>query len=286
MELRVTKADGEQELFEIEKLRSSLARTGVTEHIQDRVIEHVRKELYDGIETKKIYAHAFALLKKWEAPHVAARYSLKRAVFDLGPSGFPFEQFVAALLRTEGWQTHTDVQLYGKCAPHEVDILAERDGVRAGIELKFHNNLGVKTDLKDALYVYARFEDLKNAPNPKDRVTEGWLVTNTRLTKNATRYGRCSGLTMIGWDYPHEHGIEDMIERSGVHPLTCLVSLSSKEKQALLAQKIVLCSALTQRPEILESAGVRPGSVDAVLAEARTLCEPTYVRQPVLQQAV
>lgn len=271
----VTKADGDREPFDADKLRESLRRAGVSDEQEAKVVAHVTQHIHDGTSTRNIYAHAFEYLRdSFDAP-VAARYSVKRAVFDMGPSGYPFEQFVGALLHGQGY-THirTGVALTGKCAPHEVDVVARKGERRVGVEVKFHNTPGVKTDLKDALYVYARFEDLKEAPQEDDRVTEGWLVTNTRFTRNAVRYGRCVGLTMFGWDYPRGEGILGLIESSGVHPVTCLTTLSPSEKRHLLDQNIVLCKQIKENPALLRDLGASPQHVDQILHEASQLCTP------------
>src|SRR3989344_5788600 len=208
----ITKADGEQEPFDPAKLETSLERAGASSTARARIAARVTRELHPGITTEEIYRRAYEILRKEESPPVAARYSIKRAVFDLGPSGFPFEQFFAEVLRAHGWNTRTGVALTGRCAPHEVDVLAEKKGRRVGIEAKFHNEPGGKTDIKDALYVHARYEDLKNSPEASSRVDEGWLVTNTRFTRNAIRYAQCSNLTLIGWDYPRSRNLLSLIE--------------------------------------------------------------------------
>ena len=267
----ITKADGEQEPFDSSKLDSSLARAGASEQIRARVLIHVEQELKPNMTTEEIYRHAFEILRREESAPVAARYSIKHAVFALGPSGFPFEQFLAEILRAHGWIARTGAALTGRCAPHEVDVLAEKGGRRIGIEAKFHNEASGRTDIKDALYVYARYEDLKKAPDVSSRVDEGWLVTNTRFTRNAIRYAQCSNLTLLGWDYPHERGLLAMIEEARVHPLTCLTTLSEGEKRSLLDNKIVLCKNI-QTGHLLEEYGVKPGRIPLVLEEAQRLC--------------
>lgn len=271
-QVHIVKADGQEELFDESKLDDSLLRAGASKEVREKVIKNTVAELKDGMTTSEIYRHAFDLLKKEERRPVAARYSIKKAVFDLGPSGFPFEQFVAQLLNKDGWKTDTGVALNGKCTPHEVDVVAVREEKRIGIEVKFHNAAGTKTDVKDALYVHARFEDLKSAPEKEDQVDEGWLVTNTRFTRNAVRYGKCSGLMLIGWDYPRGKGILDLIERSGIHPLTCLTTLTDGEKRRFLERNIVLCKDITQGTHLLEEFGVSKQKVQDVLEEARQLC--------------
>ncbi|MEK7628146.1 MAG: ATP cone domain-containing protein [Patescibacteria group bacterium] len=273
-QLYVVKADGEREIFDSGKLEASLLRSGANETEREAVVRHVARELADGMTTEEIYRHAHDVLRRVGKHPVAARYSIKRAVFDLGPSGYPFERFFAALLSAEGWKTKTGIAMNGRCAPHEVDVCAEKDGLRVGIEAKFHNTPGIKTDVKDALYVFARFEDLKQAPDPSDVVSEGWLVTNTRFTRTAIRYGRCSGLRLIGWDYPRENSLLDMIERSGLHPITCLTTLTNAEKARLLERDVVLCSTIAQSQHLMSDIGIRPSQMPLVLEEVRALCNP------------
>ncbi|OGG50799.1 hypothetical protein A2763_02615 [Candidatus Kaiserbacteria bacterium RIFCSPHIGHO2_01_FULL_54_36] len=267
----ITKADGEQEPFDPAKLEHSLALSGASSTMRARVLSHIMQELQPNITTEEIYRRAFEILRKEEVTPVAARYSIKRAVFALGPSGFPFEQFLAEVLRAHGWNVRTGVALNGRCAPHEVDVFAEKRGKRIGIEAKFHNDPGGKTDIKDALYVKARYDDLRNTPEASSRVDEGWLVTNTQFTRNAIRYAQCSGLTLIGWDYPRARGLFTLIEEARVHPLTCLTTLTESEKRRLLEQRVVLCKHIST-PHLLQEFGVKPNRIPEVLEEARQLC--------------
>ena len=267
----ITKADGQMEPFDPAKLEHSLAHAGASSTMRAKILAKVLHELHPGIMTEEIYRHAFEMLREQEATPVAARYSMKRAVFALGPSGFPFERFLAEVFKGHGWSVRTEVILTGRCAPHEVDVLMEKDGQRVGIEAKFHNDPGGKTDIKDALYVHARYEDLKRAPEASSRVDEGCLVTNTRFTKNAIRYAQCSNLRLLGWDYPRTRGLLNLIEEAKVHPLTCLTTLSDGEKRRLLDQKIVLCKHV-QTPHILQEYGVKPDRIPRVLEEAKLLC--------------
>jgi hypothetical protein len=267
----VRKADGEEEVFDAAKLEHSLELAGASSTTRARVLARVMHELRPGLMTEDIYRNAYEILKREEVVPVAARYSIKRAVFALGPSGFPFEQFFAEVLRAHGWKAQTGVALQGRCAPHEVDVYAEKNGKRIGIEAKFHNDASGKTDIKDALYVQARYEDLRATPVASSRVDEGWLVTNTRFTRNAIRYAQCSGLTLVGWDYPRTRGLLALIEEARVHPLTCLTTLNEGEKRRLLDQKVVLCKHVAA-PHMLRDFGVKPDRIPHVLNEAKQLC--------------
>ena len=95
----------------------------------------------------------------------------------------------------------TRQQVQGSCVVHEVDFLAEnRDRVLIG-EAKFHNQLGTKSDLKVALYVGARVEDVRKKMHASGdrRQVEGWLVTNTKFTRAAVDYANCVNLNLISW---------------------------------------------------------------------------------------
>jgi hypothetical protein len=271
MSMLVTKADGSAEQFDPAKLEHSLELAGASSTVRARILAVIMHELQPMTSSDQIYSRAFEILRKDENLPVAARYSVKRAVFALGPSGFPFEVFLAEILRGHGWRTVTGVSLQGRCAMHEVDVLAEKNGRRVGIEAKFHNDPGGKTDIKDTLYVKARYDDLAQARDTGNRVDEGWLVTNTRFTHNAIRYAQCAGLSMIGWDYPRTRGLLTLIEEARVHPLTALTTLSEGEKRHMLDKKVVLCKSI-QSPHMLQDFGVKSERVPIILEEARRLC--------------
>lgn len=273
----VIKTSGERELFVMEKLRRSLVRSGADEGIIKMVIDHLMPEIKDGMRTSEIYKHAFALLKKVKFP-IAVRYSLRKAVMDLGPSGFPFEKYVAQILRAKGYGAKTGVILQGFCVPHEVDILMEKDNKHIFVECKFHNQQGIKTDVKVALYVHARFLDLQKAHTLKEYkhssiIHEGWLVTNTKLTQDAIQYSQCVGVTVIGWDYPEKGNLQDLILETGVHPLTFLNSLNASEKAALLSTGIVMCRELKQDVNHLRNLGLDEERIDGVMREVDMVCK-------------
>lgn len=250
----IVKANGERETFEPEKLRDSLLHSGATEEMVDDVLARILPELHDDMTTGEIYRQAFSLLQEISKP-IARSYSLRRAVMDLGPSGFPFEDFIAEVMRARGFQCETRQTVLGGCVAHEVDIVAYNEKKLIMIEAKFHNELGTKSDLKVALYIKARFDDLRdNVFNygGKDRhITDGWLITNTKFSSAAIHYGVCKDLTMIGWNYPEKGNLQDMIEEKALHPITCLASLSNADKKKLLMENIVLCSSIKENPELL-----------------------------------
>lgn len=269
----VIKADGSREQFNETKLRSSLTRSGASPTSVEDVMKHTLKELEENMTTAQIYKHAFFLLHKLEKP-AAKRYSLRRAVMELGPTGFPFEKYVAEIFKDRGYSTLTDQIVEGGCVSHEVDLVAWNDTKLIMAEAKFHNELGTKSDLKVALYVKARFDDLREKTffyGKRRLVDEAWLVTNTKFTTMAISYGECKGLTMVGWNYPLKGNLQDMIEDGDLHPITCLTSVSKREIVDLVSRGVVLCKQLRGGEDLLRSAGLSPMQIKDVLEEIAAL---------------
>ena len=277
-EIFVTKASGEQEPFSEVKLRHSLERVHASPDAVDAIVEKIETELKEGVKTADIYRKAFALLKRSSRP-TAARYSLKNALMELGPTGRPFEHFVGELMKSEGFNVEVAKIVPGVCVKHEVDVVGTKEDRHIMVECKFHNRPGLRSDVKISLYVQARFEDVerrwKKEPQHGEKFHEVWLVTNTKLTSDATDYAKCVGMTAIGWSYPQGNSLEDRIERAGLHPITCLTTLTRFQKNALMQKGIYLCKELLLRADVLSSIGVREDFVEKILSEAQQLCQKT-----------
>lgn len=274
-ELHIIKSSGEKALFSVDKLRNSLAHTGADTALIETIIAQVNEELYPNISTREIYNRAFALLKKNKS-HLASKYKLKKAIYELGPTGFPFERFVSAILDFSGYRTKIGQILKGKCVSHEVDITATKSDETTVIECKFHSEQGPKCNVKIPLYIHSRFQDIKAnwtkiAPQ-KSRLMKGWVVTNTRFTKDALQYGKCCGLYLLSWDYPKNNGLKDRIDRLGLYPITVSTLLSQREKQFLLSRTIVLCKDLINDKFYLDHLGISEPRKTKILNEITHLC--------------
>lgn len=270
----ITKADGTQEEFRAVKLRSSLRKAGASKEEIESIVNTIESSLEPGISTQAIYKRAFELLARSEKP-VAAKYSLRRAVFGLGPTGFPFEDFLARLFESDGYRTRRRVLVKGNCATHEIDVAAFKDDHSFVAEAKFHMRPGIKSDLQVAMYSYARFLDIKNLPVCKDDycgIDDLYVITNTKFTHAAVKYAACTGIKLLSWDYPRGKGLQERIEQSGLYPVTVLTSLSTKDKRQLLESGTLLCSELLRRPEILQLMSLSGGKRAAILKEAGLLC--------------
>lgn len=269
----IIKSDGGVEAFDGSKLETSLIRAGAGAQIAGRIRKTIESSIGDTSNSQDIYRRAFSMLRSQERA-TAARYSLRRALFELGPSGHPFEDFVSELFKKEGWAVEPRRILPGKCVSHEVDVYAMRNGEYLMAELKYHNDPGYKTDVKVALYIKARFDDIRNCdPNAKGTcpVDHPYLVTNTKFTNQAIQYAECSGINLLGWDYPHEGNLYDRIVASGLYPVTALTMLRKAEKRLLIDKNIVTTELVKQHREILREIGVPPERVGKIIAEISTL---------------
>jgi hypothetical protein len=271
----IIKSSGEKVKFSLDKLRVSLNRTGAEKEIVDLILDKVRDELYQGISTKEIYNRAFSLLKKKKS-YLASKYKLKKAIYELGPTGFPFERFVGAILEYSGYKIEVSKFLQGKCVMHEVDVIAHKKNETTMIECKFHGEQGLNCNVKIPLYINSRYQDVKTHwnRNPKNgtSLTKGWVVTNTRFTKDALQYGNCCGLYLLSWDYPKNDALKDRIDRLGLYPITVSTLLTNREKQFLLSRDVVLCRQLLHDKFYLDHLGVSDIRKEKILNEISQLC--------------
>ncbi|MBO0340430.1 MAG: ATP cone domain-containing protein [Bacteroidota bacterium] len=276
-EFHITKSSGEQVKFSIDKLNRSLQHSGASEEMIQEIVQRVQDELYPGISTREIHNRAFALLKKRKSIY-ASKYKLKKAIYELGPTGFPFERFIRGILHYSGYETKVGEILEGTCVSHEIDVIAFKNGTLNVIECKFHSEDGLKCNVKVPLYVNSRYTDVKvplNSQKEKPfKNTEGWVVTNTRFTKDALEYGKCTGLYLLSWDNPHGDGLKERIDRLRLYPITVSTLLSSREKAFLLERDIVLCRQLEKNNFLLDHLGVSNGRKQRILKEMKSLCNP------------
>lgn len=277
-QVMVIKANGERELFNRSKLDASLARTGASHAVVAEVVDTVVADLKEGMTTGEIYRKAFSILKKLKRPS-AARYSMRKAIADLGPSGFPFEQFISQILLRKGYTTETNVIVRGGCIEHEIDVVAYNDKELIFIEAKFHNNYRIKTDSKDILYVKARFDDLRahteyDFGGKKRAMTDGWLVTNTKFTTSAIEFAECNLMHLVGWDYPPMKGnLHGLIDETNLNPMTCLTTLSNAQKKLLIEDNVVLLETIDKNPKVLDPLGLSERERQEVLDETREVFE-------------
>ncbi|MEK7642474.1 MAG: restriction endonuclease [Patescibacteria group bacterium] len=270
----IIKATGEREAFNPLKLRYSLEKAKAAPEIIERILTHIKMELKEGMTTRDIYSHAFNLLERESKP-IALRYSLRNAVIEMGPTGFPFEQLIAEIMCVKGFETRTDFTAKGECVEHEIDVVAWNENRLIMIEAKFHNEFGIKSDLKTALYVKARWGDLEEKEfdtfGQKRKLDEGWLITNTKFTEQAIRYALCRNMKLIGWNFPQKGNLQDLIEDTGLHPITALKSISSSHKKALMEAGIIHVKQFTENLDVAKQCNIPSDKVEQAVLEIKQI---------------
>ncbi|MDT8414623.1 MAG: ATPase [Flavobacteriaceae bacterium] len=269
------KYSGEEEPFSREKLKASLKQSGAGDEVIDRVLHQIINEVTENTSTKQIHQRAFQLLKQQKS-YFAAKYKLKRALFELGPTGYPFEKFTAKIFEAQGDQVEVGKMVSGKCVNHEIDVFCVNGENVKLVECKFHSEQGRPCDVKIPLYIRARFDDIfqnwyKDFPHlPK---ATGWLVTNTRFTDDAYRYGTCADLNLLSWDLPKGKSLKNLVDLFGLYPITCLTRLTRAEKQQLVEMDIVLCQELINRHDLLHKIGLSKKRIVGTMGEVGFLCQ-------------
>ncbi len=284
--LYVRKEDGSKEEFNEKKLYESLIKSGAEPHQAEKIVTQVIDQVREGegreghgsdptantTTALEIYHRAYGILKD-AARVVAARYSLRRSLLEFGPTGFPFEQYVGELFKAKwNYEVLVGQIVLGGCVPHEVDVVAWNPDKLMMAEVKYHSDAGSKTDLKVSLYVKARYDDLKDTVfdygGIKQKISEGWLITNTRFTETAVHYAECQGLKMLSWDYPKTGNMQELIEYTQLHPITCLTTLSPSDKRTLMDRNIVLVKTLFEKKSELKSIGFTEDQINELFDEA------------------
>ncbi len=249
----VVKASGVREPFSEEKVLHALRASGLSPNLQTAVLLRIKKHLHNGITTQEIHRSIETYLKQ-EEPFAVGKFNLKRAIMELGPTGFPFERFVARLMEQYGYTTQADVVLRGACVNHEVDVYAKKDVREYFVECKYHNGVGITTDVKTVLYVKARGDDLREYLRVKQeqRTYEPWIFTNTKFSSDAIAYAACQHIRLTGWGFPQEHNLNIMIEEKKLYPITVLTSLNPQQRKTLLDQGCVLLRDMTEKGSACE----------------------------------
>ncbi len=275
MSFYVRKYSGERELFDVKKFSRSLKRSGADQALIDQLILEISAMPAVVHSTREIYDFALSRLHK-KSPAVAAHYNIKRAILDFGPSGFPFEQYIAELFRAQGYSVKTNVVARGFCINHELDAIATRNNRHLMIECKFHNQQGLTSDIKVPLYSKARFDDVarawKNDSGDEHEFHEAVIVTNTRFTADAIVYAECAQVKLLGWSYPADASLEILIDRYKLHPITTLVSLNNRQKKILIDQGLVLCRDVNKHHAAVQGLGLSEQDKEHLIQEMHAVC--------------
>ncbi len=269
--MQVIKASGLEEKFSRAKFCASIERAGVEPFLARKVCRQLVNLLPERVSSQEVLRQTLRLLRK-ESQILAAKYNLKRAIMELGPSGFPFEKYIAKILEAYGFSAKTNQRVKGFCVWHEVDVIAQKDNKKYLIEAKYHNAPGLSSDVKVVLYVLARFLDIQKAR--ENSFTHLWLITNTRWTLDAVRYAKCNGIKITGWRYPEKDSLEKIIESKGLYPITSLPALKRFARDALAKKNIIMAKDILDysAQDFQKISGLDLKSALQVYRQAKELC--------------
>jgi hypothetical protein len=268
----VTKADGTKQLFDREKVVRTCLRVGASRRIADDVAEKVENRLYDGIPTSKVLQLTFRLLRKYK-PAIRHLLDLRKglSMMDSKPE---FERFVQVLLARNGFEVTPNRLVTGKCVTHEVDALARKDGVTYFVEAKHHVSYHTPTGLDESRIARAILEDVTECFELGEsslKIDRAMIVTNTRYSEHARRYGKCRNILQIGWSSPANLSLQNLIEEKNLYPLSCLRTLKKETKTKLVNSGIVLMKQLFEdKPSALaRKTGVHKETLKQIIENAR-----------------
>jgi hypothetical protein len=247
----VIKSSGKKIKFDRKRIIKTCIRSGLSSKEADSVVASVETQIYDGIHTRELLKMIISEIRKHDK-HAASRYDLKGAIMRLGPSGFAFEKFIARLLEEEGYKTKTNQIIQGSCIKHEIDVVAEKQN-KLVIECKYHNSPGIYTGVKDILYTYARFLDLKDGykDGKCENFSNVWLASNTKFSTDVLTYATRKNIKLLGWGYPPRESLQKLIEKHKLYPITMLRSVNKETMKELLSYNIIVINdIISKKPPI------------------------------------
>jgi len=259
---------GEKEPFSFKKVFQSAKKAGASSSLAHSIAKEIETMACSGIETKKIFSKVKQLLEK-EDQGTSLRFTLKKAMQKLGPSGFPFEKYIAEIFTTHGFRVEINKKVNGKHAQHEIDFIAKKNKLAYIGECKFRISPGEKIDLPITLAVWARYLDTRD----KFKGSVPIIVTNAKFSSQAKKYAKGVGMELLGWNYPKNKGLEKLIEQEGLYPITILPSFKGFLADVFLDNRLMLAKdILKYSPEKLASKlGVSEKKILPFVGEARAL---------------
>lgn len=250
MSLYVLNSSGAKEPFSGKKIYRSARRSGVPSGLAKDISRAIEKEAYSGIKTVDIHRKVKRLLSR-QIPRSAIRFNLKEGMKKLGPTGFPFEKYIAEILSKRGYSVKINQHVSGRCIRYEIDFLAKKGKLLYIGECKYRRHTNERVNTNIALMNYARFLDIKNGNRFRKEKIESLLVTNTKFTNRAIRYSRCVGAKLLGWNYPRNKGLEYLIESQKLYPITILPSLRGFLINIFVSKRMMLAKDLLKvNPQI------------------------------------
>ncbi len=245
---------------------------GASLQIAIQVAERIEKRVYEGMPTKQILQLIFRFLQR-DKPGYGHLFDLRKGL-SLMASKPEFEMFVQLLLSNHGFEVTPNTILRGRCVEHEVDAIARKNGVTYFVEAKHHFSYHALTGLDESRIARALLEDVSEGfklGTVDFQVDKAMIVTNTRYSEHAIRYGKCRDIAQIGWNYPAQRGLEDLIEEKKLLPLSCIRGLSSDDRFRLVNSGLVLIKqVISEDPrELAKETGIPRSNTEDIFEKVR-----------------
>lgn len=255
--MKLIKDNGEETLFDSQRFKESLLKSGASEVQVNKVLEDISGRMFEGMKTRQLYQWAHEMLRGY-SDAFAARYSLKKALIKLGPAGYYFEKWLGKFLPHFGYRTMHSKLIKGHAVTHEADVIAEKDGELIWIECKFRNSGETKISVTTPMYVLSRVKDISDKKyqfwNKEMAFSSGMLVTNSYFTNDSIAFAEYYGLGLLSWDYPKGSSLKNLVDSKGLYPITCLTTLNENQIETLLSKDIILVKELKNR---LNESGIK-----------------------------
>lgn len=274
--LYVVKFDGGKEPFSYRKVYLSARRVGAPKNLAEKITRTIKKEAYPGIKTLEISRKVKKLLRQ-ELPKAGLKFNLKTGMKKLGPTGFPFERFVGTIFLKNGFEVKLNQFIRGYCCKYEIDFLARKDNLLYIGECKYRKPPKGRVHSDVSLSNYARFLDIKKGKslNKKNLKIKSLLVTNAKFTRKTIRYSKCTGVELLGWNYPRKKGLEHLIDSKRLYPITILPSLNRHLAGVFASRKMMLAQDLSENTieEIYRETKIPKRQLELLIREARILLD-------------
>lgn len=264
----VTNNFGKRELLSRSKILNSAKRSGASLNLAKQVADEVIGNVKQDISSAKIYAMVKKILMRISPPS-GMKYTLKEAIVKLGPSGYWFEKYVSEVLKEYGYETKINQIVKGHCTDFEVDVLLWKEAIKEFSfgECKYHNQPGSRVSVSVILENYASFIDLKEGRLAQSFLAKKYnvkrtIITNTKFTSKAVVFANCYGVSLLGWKYPKDRGLEYYIDGKDLYPITIFPSVDALALGQLYEQNVLLAKQLLDKDVQKKLIKNAPGSVN------------------------
>jgi len=268
---------GERELFSPGKLLKSARRSGADKELADRVVGIISNQVRNEDRTLDIYRVMKSLLLK-EERSVGIKFSLKESIRKLGPTGYPFEIYMAEVFKRHGFKTKVETFVKGKATDYEIDFQAEKEKNMYLAECKFHDDVGSRVDINVILIAYAGLLDMLGGKYCLNYKNDGGKIkrlvaTNTKFTNKAISFAKCYGMDLLGWHYPEDGGIEKYIENMKLYPITILPSINKNLLEVFFNAGIIFCIDLLNMDEqkLIKNLHISLKDAQKIMFDAKSL---------------